>query len=381
MDSNPNPLTDGQTKHAITCQGEAFLLLRTGGTDTEIGRAIGEATAGDIGEMWEQFTAPRLVPQYGTPLERVGETCAWLRRNLEQICPWMAEQIDGIAEGSGLAREQVWIMNHYGVLWSAHGLFCTSLAVAESDHGPLLAQNLDIGAEDFYFVSCTRPTGGYAVLSDRMCAMCWSPTGINERGLAVGSSNLPRHGADVEKPLPPGVANHFIPHMVLRSCANVSEAVDCLRSMPPVTPPSSGYQLNLLDADGGMAVVDKCGPKTLVRQCEPGMIYTTNCSLEAEFEGWRTTGAKPGQDGSARARAARIRAAYAARHNSTPSVAWLRALFRSHDGPGRLCRHGDDASAGGYSRLHFVYFPQERSAEITNGLPCRNEPQRFALSP
>ena len=234
MDSNPNPLTDGQTKHAITCQGEAFLLLRTGGTDTEIGRAIGEATAGDIGEMWEQFTAPRLVPQYGTPLERVGETCAWLRRNLEQICPWMAEQIDGIAEGSGLAREQVWIMNHYGVLWSAHGLFCTSLAVAESDHGPLLAQNLDIGAEDFYFVSCTRPTGGYAVLSDRMCAMCWSPTGINERGLAVGSSNLPRHGADVEKPLPPGVANHFIPHMVLRSCANVSEAV--VIAKPPVLP-------------------------------------------------------------------------------------------------------------------------------------------------
>jgi hypothetical protein len=119
----------------ITKDGEPFFFLEVMGSDYEIGRQIGHATAADITEMWENFTLPRMADRFGTVPAEYDRTCRWFRENLEDVYPAAAERIDGIAAGSGLDIEKIWMMNHYAVLWSANGLFCTSAALRDSDSG------------------------------------------------------------------------------------------------------------------------------------------------------------------------------------------------------------------------------------------------------
>ena len=364
---------------SITKEGQPFLFLETSGTDYEIGTQIGKATAVDILDRWEEFTLPRMETLFGTPPERYSETYKWLRDNLHEISPGLVERIEGIAAGADIEPEKVWIMNFYATLWSADGLFCSTAAVKQSDQGPILAQNLDIGSEDFYFVAKTTPKNGYTTITEASCAIWSASTGINEKGLAVGSSNLASAARKDEKPISKGINNQFIPKMTLENCANVAEAVEFIKALPPISPLSAGYQMNFIDADGNMAVIDKTGPHFLTRQCEPGLNFTTNYSLDEELNKWVTEGAETEGENNFHARAKNIRSAYAALNGETPTVQWLKELFRSHEGIGRLCRHGEEAYAFGYSRLGFILYPQQLKAEISNGWPCCNEYQEFSL--
>jgi len=366
-------------KKNISKQGEAFFVLTVQGSNYEMGRQIGEATAYDIADMWENFTRPRMIEPYGTPEEKYDETYRWLRDNLEKVSPSDAEIINGIAAGSGMDIEKVWMMNHYGVLWSANGLFCTTMALRDSDVGPVLAQNLDIGPEDFYYILTAKPDKGYATLTEAACGLWRASTGVNEKGLAVGSSNLASSGRKAKKPLQPGIPIDLVPKLSLRNCATVPEAVEFVKSLPDVLPVTSGYQLNFIDSNGDMAVVDKTGPYTVVRQCEDGMNFTTNFSLDKKLEKWRMEGTDPAECANLYMRAENIRSSYAKLNGSRPTTKWLKELFRSHEGIGRLCRHGEAEYGYGYSRLGFVCYPCERKIEVTNGLPCCNEYQAFSL--
>ena len=364
--------TQGTRK--ITRKGEPFYVFRAAGSDYEMGLDKGRQMAADIEAMWELFR-PNMDTWVGMdPDDRRG-TYEWLRDNLERAAPWMAEQMRGAADGSGVSIERVYLLNHYGVLWVANGVFCSSVALRAAESGPVLGQNLDIGADDIYFVEELRPSKGCATLSDGMAAMCWSPTGINEFGLAVGSSMLGTPTRQGAKPIPNGVPYHFLPRLVLRNCADVNEAVEYLKSLTSVIPPGGGYQLNIIDKAGNMAVVDKSEDRTVARQCGDGINFTTNCSLDTEFETWRTGGQPTEADYLARAK--NIREVYRAAKGGV-TVEWLKGLLRGHEGPGRLCRHGDmEIGSGGYSRLSAVYYPCDLKMEITNGWPCENEYQKF----
>lgn len=364
----------------ITKLGQSFFYLEACGSDYEIGRQIGSAIADDIADIWENFFLPRMVELYRTPPEKYEETYKWLRNNLEKVCPWMVEQIDGIAQGSGLEKEKIWFMNHYCVLWNAEGLFCTTTSIRDSDVGPLLSQNLDIGNEDIYYVIKTSPSGANTVLSEAMCAMCWSSTGVNDKGLAIGSSNLASQARKTIKPINNGISSHFIVKATLRQCDNTAEAVEFIKNLPQICPETSGYQMNIIDANGNMAVVDKSGPHCIVRQCQKDMNFTTNFSLDEELEKWRMEGANPKQCENYYMRAENIQSSYAGLNGEKPTVKWIKELFQSHEGIGRICRHGEEEYGSGYSRLGLVYYPCESKLEITNGWPCCNEYQQFSVS-
>jgi len=188
----------------ITSKGEPFYFFYGEGSDYEVGFRMGREMAADILFSWD-FFLPRMEEVFGTPPDKYAETYKWLRENLENIAPWMVEQICGMAEGSGISIEKLFILNHYPLLWSSHGLFCSTVAVRDTEVGPVLAQNLEIGSDDLYFVQEIHPENGNAILSCGMAGMCFSSTGINSCGLAVGSSNLPSPVREGEKPHSGGV--------------------------------------------------------------------------------------------------------------------------------------------------------------------------------
>lgn len=356
-------------EQVLTPRGQPIFRMRAACGDEEIGRQIGAAMAADIAAMWETFMRPLMPTRFGTPEKEFDRTYTWLRNNLERVCPWMAQQIEGVAAGCGLGVRELYLMNHYSVLWSAGGLGCTSIATVTDDAGPVMAQNLDIGAEDFYFAGLTVPRWGYAILSDRMCGMCWAPTGINAAGLAIGSSNLGRINQPPQRPLAGGIVNTMIPHAVLRSCATVDEALEFIRSLPEVCPSSSGYQLNLIDAQGRMAVVDKTGPRMCIRQCLRGFNFTTNVSLDPSFEAWRTQGKDNAEVADGWARARFVQRAYESLGEKAITSAWLRKLLASSGCEGALCRRGE-VITGSYTRLSMMYHPRLRRMEIANGPPA-----------
>lgn len=360
--------------------GEPIGFADVRGDDYAIGRRLGEVTADEIAALWDDFMGPRMGSHFGTPPAVQARTCDWLRRNLDAVNPAIAAQIEGLADGSGLGAQRLYLMNHYAVLWPTEGLWCSSLALRTCDAGPMLAQNLDLGAEPFYFACRMQPSDGYAILSDRMLAMAWGCTGVNAAGLVIGASNLGRaHHRRPAGPPSGGIPNTMIPHTLLRRCATTEEAVAMAEALPDVCPAVSGYQLNVIDAGGRRAVIDKCGPRTLVRQCTADANFTTNCSLDEDFESWRTKEeSDPLPTRDAQARATRIRAALESLDGNVPDVGWVERLFRAASRPDDLCRLGKGAT-GSYSRLGLFYFPASRTMRISNGPPCQCAYQSFSL--
>lgn len=118
------------------------------------------------------------------------------------------EELEGIAEGSGLALAQIWSMNALtdlrdvaafselpapSVLPEDEG--CSSIVVHEqataSDVGPLTGQTWDLGTDNMPFVCMVRrrPTEGPATICLTTVG-CLSLIGANDQGLAVGTTNL-----------------------------------------------------------------------------------------------------------------------------------------------------------------------------------------------
>ena len=357
----------------ITPKGQPIFRLRAAGSDHEIGLQRGRQLARDIHRMWEWMES-RLRGMYGLPCANWDEVAMRCEANLKQTALWLQEQIAGMSETSGVSVRNLLLMNFYGLIWSNAGNWCSSVAVRDTDAGPLLGQNLDIGAEDFYYAEEVHPRGAHATLSDAMLGMCWSPCGINDAGLAVGSSNLPAPGPAQRPWNWDGVSYHFLARLVLRNCGTVAEAIDYLRSLPPTIPSAGGYQLNLLDATGTMAVVDKTNDRTVVRQCEDGLNFTTNCALDEEFERWRLGEEPFNADG--RARAARIRSEWRKLNAARPTRRWLADLLRSDQGEGCLCRWNER----GNSRLSFLFSPVNHTMDLSNGPPNRTAYEHFEFS-
>ena len=360
------------TPRRITPLGKPIHHLKLTGTPREIGFQRGKELTEDInGHLeWMRYY---IVHVCEVPMSRWDGIASRLEKNLLVNAPWMLEEIGGMAEACGVPARDLILGNFYALLAEAEGNWCTSVAVRRSDEGPLLGQNLDIGPDDFHYVEEWRPTGGHAVLRHMSVMMCRHECGINDAGLAVASSNLP---ATAQSRTPwdwNGTYFHFLPTLVLRNCGSVAEAIDYLRSLSPIIPSAAGYQLNLIDPTGAMAVVDRTGHHAIVRQCEPDLNFTSNCTLDDEFDLWRL-GDDSYTDG--RARVKRIREEWRKLQGTTPTRAWLEGLMRTDQGEGYLCRW----SEMGYSRLGFIFSPTRKTMDISNGPPNRTRYERFEFT-
>jgi predicted choloylglycine hydrolase len=354
----------------ISPEGKPIQRILLKGNDHEIGLQRGRELREDIQGKWA-WMEPFFDIWYGLPRARWDEVAAKAEINAWKYFPWMAEQVEGMAEGSNLPLRDILLMNYYGVISSAAGNWCSSVAVRQSETGPLLGQNLDIGWGDFYYMEEQQSRSAHPILGDMRLGLCWTPCGINAQGLAVASSFLPTPG-QAKRPWDfSGMPYHFIPRLVLRQCGSVVEAVTCLKELPPTIPSGGGYQLNLIDSSGEMAVVDKTGDRTVVRQCEPDLNFTANCTLDEEFELWRQ-GDQPDLASAnlkrdALERVNRIREEWAALQGRPATADWLRKLMASNTGAGALCRTSEVA----YSRLSFIFSPSKLTMDIANGPPDR----------
>jgi hypothetical protein len=358
----------------ITPMGQPVFPLYLAGTDYEIGRKRGSELTEDCLHIWKAMEG-NFSTAYGCPADKWDFVAGKLEKNLKAVAPWMLEQMQGMADAGACGMRELLLINYYGLIWSNAGNWCTSVAIRDSDEGPLLGQNLDIGFGNCYYQEEIHPAKGRSTLSYAMTGMCWSTCAVNDKGLCVGSSVLP---APAQSKTPwnwDGVNYHFLPYFVLRECGSVPEAIEYLKSLPPTIPSGGGYHLNMIDPAGNMMVVDCSGSRKIFRQCDPDLNFTSNCTLDPEMEEWRLGSKNSYPDGIARVN--RIRQEWKQLSGTKPTRKWLTALMMSDTGDGCICRWADNS---GYSRLGFIFSARDKTMDISNGPPNRTPYEHFKFT-
>lgn len=256
------------------------------------------------------------------------------------VAPALLEELEGIADGSGLPFEQLLEVN----LQVLH--YCTVIAFNHSDIGPLLGKNLDFPAYAYQVLFTIQPEEGHAMTCVSCAGSVASYGGINTAGLAMGHAVVPLD----EDPKDGGLPVAFLRRLVLQHCATVPEAIAFVSEHDAWR---AGDNLLFLDQSGEAAVIELSPGKQRVLQPVGGTIWCTNCFVRPDL----ATGAE-----EARQRYRYIEEVLRAERPAL-TRALMRRLLSSHDGQAPLCRDT--------TQLSFVAHPASGRLEVADGYPCQ----------
>ncbi|MCB9653948.1 MAG: hypothetical protein H6729_07475 [Deltaproteobacteria bacterium] len=176
------------------------------GSVTDIGQAFGEACREDIRALYEARVA-NAIDQVKTHGAGRMATEASVLDVARQSVPWLARcyprvfsELEGIARGSGLSTEQAWALNNLTDLRDvlAYGApdegGCSAFVLppgASASGSVLLGQTWDLATDNMPYVLVVdrRPDDAPRTVSMTLVG-CLSLIGLNERGLAIGTTNL-----------------------------------------------------------------------------------------------------------------------------------------------------------------------------------------------
>jgi isopenicillin-N N-acyltransferase-like protein len=237
-------------------------ILELEGTPARMGEAFGESCRAEIAALYalrlENALAQAL--RYGGRRAREADLLALAALCLDasaRFDPDGAEELCGIARGAGLSAERVLAMNGLtdlrdalawgGQLEAAGG--CTAFVVQRdrSADGRLRAgQTWDLGSDNLPFVVAVRrrPAMGPATCSVTTVG-CLSLMGMNEEGVAIGTTNLRTTDAG------PGVPYLGLVHRALAEPSAASAA-----SLIARAPRAGGHAYTAVDRDGGAFAVE-----------------------------------------------------------------------------------------------------------------------------
>lgn len=155
-------------------------IAHAAGTGREMGRTQGETFAEEIRDAVAFYAA--LVPKnagLGPSWERLGPFIEASRKHV----PELAEEVDGLAEGSGVDPEAVWFLNCIEELWPFEA--CTTIV----DGRWLMHAEQWYAGHSGIGVVVAQPDNGPAFVSPT-CAGFLPAVGLNASGFAQGVNSL-----------------------------------------------------------------------------------------------------------------------------------------------------------------------------------------------
>jgi predicted choloylglycine hydrolase len=173
------------------------------------------------------------------------EACASI---LDDVAPWLWEELATFAENIGLPAEQGLFVRG-GTL--PHG--CSAVAWRAPD-GRVLAGR----TYDFYTRMRTRhllvtaPDDGYRHIGMNGGLVGGRYDGINEHGLFVALHKVMADRPDTNEP---GVPYHLLPRLALQCCRTAEQAADLITHLPQL----ASFNYTLADADGTFIALE-CYP-------------------------------------------------------------------------------------------------------------------------
>lgn len=341
-----------------------MFFIQASGTPYEIGRQLGEQTKLAIASTLDMLAA-RFRGWDSSRFKREREHHMALT---ERVAPELIEETQGIADGSGIDFQWIYLANFYASLqFGLQG--CSNLIFADSADGPILARTCDLPAGEGKHagLALVRPEDGPAVLAMYWPGTTWRGTGINEAGLALGGSSCA-----TTVPMPAECMNpHALPTWVLAHAESTDEAIAMLGSVN-ATPWGANHAI--VDARGNAAIVEKAGTYQALRRPKGGRLWCTNHALTAELS--RFTIDAPDRIAESRARFEAIDRLSA---DADFGVELARRVLTSTVRPGALCRYSDEDPLGYDTEYAFIALPAAGELEVCFSHPDRDPWHRFNL--
>jgi predicted choloylglycine hydrolase len=211
--------------------------------------------------------------------DQVDNAKLWVRNLSEKhfdTWPWLAEEIAGIADGSGIPKEKIvdlnfriWQYNNYG---KSHA--CSSFIGTMKNNYLILGGAFDDPHWMYGFVDM-QPIDGLRYMTFPACGTAWASRGLNEAGLAIGVSAQSIKGLHYD-PFSIWQQDLCI-RVILQTCSNCKEATEFCQSHP--------FFSNIAIADAsGQSTIIVCSPLGVHQYSETVRCVTNH--LLPEIEKW-----------------------------------------------------------------------------------------------
>jgi isopenicillin-N N-acyltransferase like protein len=349
-------------------------VLDLSGTPAQMGAAHGEAQRERIRAYVDRFLG-WLVGNAAVSLTEEELWARWAPQAAvnQRAAPALVEEMRGIARGSGVAFERIFLLNSLLDLNSFRYLDlaqnfaggCSTFAVAaEAGSGKtLVGQTYDMPEfhQDYLTVLRLKPAQGPRQLVFTFAGIVGA-AGLNEAGIGVNINYLS----------PRDVTQGRLHSVVVRQILAGRQLADALT--PPLVPPrAGGAHFLIADRDGTIVSIETTARRYAIRYPEGNAIGHTNHYLAeslAELELIREASI-----GSSVARYTALRR-FLRERGAGLNLEALQELTRNHTShPRSICAHGADCEPAG-SRTRtvaaMIAVPADQTMHLTSGCACES---------
>lgn len=263
-----------------------------------------------------------------------------VERLVSHTAPTLLDELQGIADGSGLPFELLLAVN----LQVLH--YCTVIAFPHTGEGPLLGKNLDFPLYAYQVLFTVQPDDGHAFTHVGCAGSVASYGGLNRAGLAMGHAAVPLQDA----PHGAGLPLAFLRRLALQHCATTQEAIALVGEHEAW---QMGDNLLFLDQGGEATVIEIRPGEQRLRRAQGSTLWCTNCFVAFE----KADGNEEGQGRY------RMLEQVLGSDPRAPTRDQLVGLLSSHEEPYPLCRDS--------TQLSFIANPSTGCLEVADGVPCQ----------
>ncbi len=332
-------------------------FVKAYGDPAAVGRQVGEGLREPIHDLLTRLNLPARFSS-----DRHRERLQVLLGNIERLAPDLVAEMEGIAEGAGVAAETIFMLN---CLVELDAQSCSVVGFADAPGGPLIAKTNDLGAGDTptYAVCVVDVPGKAQVLHVTWPGTVWGGPGVNEYGVGYGGASVATGEWNAA-----GIPSNMVGRLVLDRTHNVREAIETLAEAEFVCHPFNW----ILGDESELVGVERSVYKTAIREPQDGAVWATNHFLTPDLAELLT--ASPEDLQNSRARYDRL-GILAAETPHTREGAWQ--ILRSHDEPGAICRHGGDSAPATSAAM--ILRPRARVVWLATGRPCSAKLRPYQL--
>lgn len=332
-----------------------MLAITTRGSAYERGFQHGQQAAPLIREIHDRYSRKGVLQRDVTSA----------LRQVERLFPELIEEMEGIAIGSGIPKDEIFRMN---LMPLGAGPACSVAGIRDEHGNPWIAKTDDIGPDELGSNILRRDVTetGASSLQLHFAGTIWTSTACTAGGFCMAMTGMagppgPSHG------LPPQVLWRILPDR----CATAREAVAFLERHEL---DFGGMSLLLADSQKTLLLVEKTTEGQCVRELsgsETMLCHTNHACLGVLNDTPEFLKTALGQNSRERMQKLQSRVSRVPRNR-----VGLQSLLLDHALPGALCQHG---GGGLHTDYAVVFSPSEKGVWLTQGPPCKTSFEFFAV--
>ena len=352
-------------------QETRYREIEVGGTPFEMGRQIGEAARQEI-RGFAAIALERVNKTLKVSRARAMEVATASVQYAEEYSAEMVEELRGTAESSGVALEELMLLQVRNQLQPDADAGCTSFAVApqaSAERRAIVGQNWDNDpALDPYTVVLTRrPEGKPAFMTITQAGLI-AYIGLNDQGIGVCLNTLPAPSRALGVP-------HYFTVRGLYEADTLDGAIEAVgraqRAIPAniiLSTPQGPADLEVTVDDIHVLRDEGSGYVTHTNHCLHPDLLPINDDFPELIE------SKP--------RKARIEQIFGAASGAL-SLEVMKTALKDHENyPKSMCRHANEHPTNGYwaSVFSVIIEADAGSMHLTRGNPCEKPYETYRLN-